>query len=193
VHDEYCEAAAVYMVGQYWDNDHRATLPQAEAEATMGRFVAWERATFPGVLNLPLTDMVQVAQHFYPNLNLTAQVVPVNFGLIEQNLAAGRPVIIPVMTHGLPGGRPIYPTYGAGNVYHVIVLIGYDAPNGKVYTNDAGLREGRALKYSWSTLENAINAQAQTKVDASRIVVPYQQGASMMILQPQIGPASPPA
>ena len=57
VHDEYCEAAAVYMVGQYWNNDHRANLPQAEAEATMGRFVAWERATFPGVLNLPLLDM----------------------------------------------------------------------------------------------------------------------------------------
>ena len=30
VHNEYCEAAAVYMVGQYWNNDHRANLPQAQ-------------------------------------------------------------------------------------------------------------------------------------------------------------------
>lgn len=183
-HQEYCEAAAVYMVGQYWNNDHRQRIPPAEADATMGRMVAWERAAFTGVINLPLSDMVQVAQHFYPNLNLDARVVPVDMGVIEQNLAAGRPVIIPVMTHGAPGGRPIYPTYASGSVYHVIVLIGYDTAKGIVYTNDAGLREGLGLPYAWSTLQAALEAQAHTTVDADGVRVPYQQGTSMLIFQP---------
>jgi hypothetical protein len=184
-HQEYCEAAAVYMVGEYWNNDHRQRIPPAEADATMARMVAWERATFTGVLNLPLSDMGQVAQHFYPSLNLTAREVPVDFGVLQQNLAAGRPVIIPVMTHGGPGGNAIYPTYAAGSVYHVIVLIGYDAAKGIVYTNDAGLREGLGLAYPWSTLVDALQAQARTPVDAEGFRVPYQQGATMLIFQPQ--------
>jgi Peptidase_C39 like family len=184
-HQEYCEAAAVYMVGQYWNNDHRQRIPPAEADAVMGRMVAWERATFPGVINLPLTDMVQVGQHFYPNLNLSAQVVPVDLGVIQQNLADRRPVIIPVMTHGAPGGRPIYPTYAAGSVYHALVLIGYDASRGIVYANDPGLREGLGLAYSWSTLQAALVAQAHTTVDADGVRVPFQQGTSMLIFQPQ--------
>ena len=183
-HQEYCEAAAVYMVGQYWNNDHRQRVPPAEADATMGRIVAWERATFPGVINLPLSDMVQVGQHFYANLNLQAQVVPVDLGVIQQNLAAGRPVIIPVMTHGGPGGRAIYPTYAAGSVYHAIVLIGYDAAKGIVYTNDPGLREGLGLAYTWSTLQSALEAQAHATVDADGVRVPSQQGTSMLIFQP---------
>ena len=192
-HQEYCEAAAVYMVGQYWNNDHRQNLPKAEADAAMGRIVAWERATFPGVMNLPLSDMVQVAQHFYPGLNLSAQEVPVDFGVIQQNLAAGRPVIIPVMTHGGPGGSAIYPTYAAGSVYHVIVLIGYDAAQGLVYTNDSGLREGLGLAYHWPTLLTAIQTQARTTVDVWGHQVPHQQGMTMLTFQPAAPPPSPAA
>jgi hypothetical protein len=190
-HQEYCEAAAVYMVAEYWNNDHRQRIPPAEADATMGRMVAWERATFTGVLNLPLSDMVQVGQHFYPNLNLSAHEVPADLGVLEQNLAAGRPVILPVMTHGGPGGSAIYPTYAAGSVYHAVVLIGYDSARGLVYTNDPGLREGLGLAYHWSTLLTALQTQARTAVDAEGIRVPYQQGATMLIFQPQASPGSP--
>jgi hypothetical protein len=184
-HQEYCEAAAVYMVSQYWNSDHRQRIPPAEADAAMGQMVAWERATFTGVVNLPLADMGQVAQHFYPNLNLDAQVVPVDLAVIQQNLAAGRPVIIPVMTHGAAGGRAIYPTYAAGSVYHVIVLIGYDTSRGIVYTNDPGLREGLGLPYAWSTLQAALETQAHTTVDAHGARVPSQQGTTMLIFQPR--------
>jgi hypothetical protein len=179
-HEEYCEAANIYMVGQYWSGDHRALIPPAEADASMGRIVAWERASFPN-LNLSLDQMRQVGAHFYAGVG--AQVVPIDFGVIQQQLAAGRPVIIPVMTHGGPGGARIYPTYGAQNVYHVITLIGYDAARGIVYTNDPGLREGQGLSYSWATLQAAINAVSTTRVDGSGIPVPYQQGPSMLVFQ----------
>jgi hypothetical protein len=183
-HEEYCEAAAVYMVGQYWANDHRQRVPPAEADASMGRMVAWERASFPAEINLSLSEMAQVGQHFYPAAHLVGQIVPLDLAVIQQNLAQGRPVIIPVMTHGGPGGSAIYRTYSAGNVYHVLVLIGYDAARGIVYTNDAGLREGLGLPYPWSTLQTAVAAQAHATVDAAGARVPAQQGATMLVFHP---------
>jgi hypothetical protein len=182
-HEEYCEAANIYMVGQYWSGDHRARIPPAEADASMGRMVAWERASFPTDINLSLAEMVQVGAHFYGAGGVTGQVVPVDFAVIQQQLAAGRPVIIPVLTHGGPAGSRIYPTYGAQNVYHVITLIGYDAAKGLVYTNDPGLREGQGLAYAWSILQTAITSAANTRVDGSGIPVPYQQGTAMLIFQ----------
>lgn len=176
-HEEYCEAAAVYMVGQYFKGDLRPTIPPAEADAAMGRIVAYERSTFPGVMNLSLADMQQVGANFY---GLHSQVLPLDLHVIEQDLANGLPVIVPVVTHGGPGGSMIYPTYGRKNVYHVIVLVGYDDPQGAVYTNDAGLREGQYLKYPWSTLSTAIAAQANTAVDESGTPVP-RQGRTMLV------------
>jgi hypothetical protein len=178
-HDEYCEAAAVYMVGQFFQGDARATIPPAEADAAMGGIVSWERSTFPGTVNLSLDQMTQVGAHFY---GLKGQVVPVDFQGIERTLASGLPVIIPVMTHGGPGGSRIYPTYGRENVYHVLVLVGYDNARGPiVYTNDAGLREGAGLGYAWGTLAAAVDAQAHTQSDQAGAAVPMQQGASMLI------------
>ena len=176
-HQEYCEAAAVYMVGQYFKGDLRPTIPPAEADAAMGRIVAYERSAFPGVVNLSLADMQQVGTNFY---GLHSQVVPVDLQVIERDLASGLPVIIPVMTHGGPGGSMIYPTYGRENVYHVIVLVGYDDTQAAVYTNDAGLREGQYLKYPWSTLSTAIDAQASTPVDGSGAPDP-RQGRTMLV------------
>jgi Peptidase_C39 like family len=170
-HEEYCEAAAVFMVGQYFRGDARDRVPPAEADASMAQLVAYERKTFRGVLDLPLTAMGTVGAQFY---NLDASVVPVDLDLIEHSLAAGRPVIIPVMTHGANGQR-IAPNYGTVNVYHVIVLTGYDTAKGVLYANDAGFMQGQNYAYSWSTLSAAIDAQAQR----------YSQGRVMLVFSPK--------
>lgn len=175
-HEEYCEAANVYMVGKYFQGDREQRIPAATADKDMGTIVAFERASYSNI-NLSLAEMAQVAGHFY---GLKGDVVPVDFTTIQRNLSQGVPVIVPVMTHGGPAGR-INPGYGAQNVYHVIVLIGYDATQGIVYTNDPGLSTGQALAYNWSTLQAAIQAQGQTQVDGAGVPVP-QQGASMLIL-----------
>ncbi|HEX4215367.1 MAG TPA: C39 family peptidase [Candidatus Dormibacteraeota bacterium] len=176
-HEDYCEAAATYMVGQYFAGDHRANIPPAEADAAMGRIVAWERQNFPGQLNLSLADMIQVGAQFY---GLKGQIVPASFQTIEQETAAGLPVIIPVMTHGGPGNTPIFADYGADNVYHVIVVVGYNAPQHLVVTNDAGVSQGLQLAYQWSVLQTANLAQTQLTVDGSGSAVP-QQGAVMLV------------
>lgn len=179
-HQEYCEAAAVYMVGEYYAGHQypKEYIPPATADAAMASIVAWERQTFPGVVNLPLSDMIQDGQQFY---GMTGSVQPLDLSVIQRDLAQGMPVIIPVMTHGGPGGSMIYPTYGTDNVYHVIVLVGYDQAKGIVYTNDAGLREGQNLAYPWATLQTAVASQAQTAVDASGAKVPSTQGTSMLV------------
>jgi Peptidase_C39 like family len=155
-HEEYCEAAAILMVGQYFRGDTRDRIPPAEADASMGQIVATERRTFPGVLDLPLTDIGAVGNQLY---NLRPAISPVDPDVIERNLAEGRPVIVPVMTHGA-NGQKISPYYGSTNVYHVIVLTGYDAGKGLFYTNDAGFVQGQNFAYPWSTLSTAIDAQA---------------------------------
>lgn len=170
-HQEYCEAAAVFMVGQYFRGDTRDRVPAAEADASMAQMVAYERKTFPNILDLPLTDMANVGTRFY---NLQANVVAVDQEQIERSLAAGRPVIVPVMTHGANGQR-IAPNYGSTNVYHVIVLTGYDSGKGVFYANDAGFMQGQNYAYAWPTLSTAIDAQAQR----------FAQGRVMLIFSPR--------
>ncbi len=155
-HQEYCEAAALLMVSDYFRGDRRATIPPAEADADMAAIVKVERQMFPGILDLPVADVAQVGQRMF---GLQPSVVPLDLSAIERNLAEGRPVIVPVMTHGLAGGAPIAPYYGHANVYHVIVVIGYDATKGVLYTNDAGFMQGQNYAYPWEVLATANAAQ----------------------------------
>jgi hypothetical protein len=170
-HEEYCEAAAVLMVGQYFQHDARDRLPASEADSAMAQLVSYERRTFPGVMDLSVADMGVVGAQFY---SLAPAVVPVDPDVIKRSLAEGRPVIIPVMTHGV-GGQKIAPFYGATNVYHVIVLTGYDSAKDVMYTNDAGFMQGQNYPYSWSTLSTAIDAQSQK----------YPQGRVMLVFSPR--------
>ncbi|MDQ6773600.1 MAG: C39 family peptidase [Candidatus Dormibacteraeota bacterium] len=176
-YEDFCEAAGTLMAGAYWSGDQRAQIPGSEADTRMRAIVAYERASWPGQLNLSLADMGQSATHFF---GLQSQIVPLDLNVIEQQLADGRPVIIPLMTH--VNGAPINPGYGRLPVYHVLVLIGYDKAQGLVYTNDAGLYNGGHLPYRWSTLAAAADYAATLHVDGAGSAVPWQQGRVMLIL-----------
>ena len=99
--------------------------------------------------------------------------MPVDLEQIQRSLANGRPVVIPVMTHGM-GGPGISPNYGSHNVYHVIVVTGYDSAKGLLYTNDAGFQQGQNFAYSWSTLSTAIDAQTRT-VPQGRVMLVFDK------------------
>jgi len=169
-HEEYCEAAALLMVSSYFKGDTRDRLPPAEADSAMGQIVGVERRTFPGVLDLPLTSIGAVGTQLY---GLRPTVAPVDLGEIERNVAEGRPVVVPVMTHGAAGAR-IAPFYGAVNVYHVIVITGYDSAKNLLYTNDAGFTQGQNYAYGWSTLSAAIDAQAQ-RMPQGRVMLVFSR------------------
>jgi hypothetical protein len=172
-HQEYCEAAAVMMVGRYYRGDKFAgdRIPPADADAAMAQIVQWERQQFPGVLDLPLEKVGQTGKNFY---NMTPATTDATLDNVKAALASGKPVLIPVMTHGGPGGGMIAPFYGAVNVYHIIVLTGYDG--GSVYANDAGFSQGQNYKYDWSVLQAAIAAQ-QAKMGQGAIMLTFTPGS----------------
>lgn len=183
-HEEYCEAAAALMVGRYYKglqypNDR---IPPADADSAMGQIVQWERQQWPGVLDLSLDKVAQVGQHFY---DLQPTLQPATLDNVKAALAAGHPVMIPVATHGAPGGRAISPYYSAGNVYHVIVLVGYDG--NFVFANDAGISQGQNYKYDWpNVLEPAMDGQAALRN-------PQTQGRVMLTFTPQAAAAPSPS
>ena len=156
-HEDYCEAAAALMYGAFLRGDHRDVIPAQEADQRMGQIVAWERQSWPGVLNLPLTDVGQVGAHFY---NATPLFDDATLPNIKRVLAQGHPVIIPLMTHGAPGGQKINQYYGTLNVYHVLLITGYGP--GYLVTNDAGIGLGQNWRYTWNVLQSAIQAQVST-------------------------------
>ena len=90
---------------------------------------------------------------------------------VKGELAAGRPVIIPLMTHGAPGGARIAPFYGASNVYHVLLITGYRGTT--LYTNDAGFTQGQNWAYDWSLLESAMDAQ-RVKLGQGRVMLSFR-------------------
>ena len=166
-HENYCEAAALEMVSQYFKGDTRDRIPPAEADSAMGSIVSAERKDFPGVMDLPLTSVASVGTQLF---GLKPTVSPVDLQQIETSLAAGRPVLVPVMTH-LPNGTKIAPFYGNTGVYHVIVITGYDSAKNLLYTNDAGFIQGQNYSYTWSQLSAAIDAQT----------LKYPQGRVMLV------------
>jgi Peptidase_C39 like family len=168
-HQEYCEAAALLMMHQYFSHDGRAVIPKAEADAAMAHIVSVERKTFPGVKDLPLNDIATVGQQLF---GLQPTVEPVDLAKLETYISQGFPVIIPVMTHGANGAR-INGNYGSVNVYHVILVTGYDSGSGLLYTNDAGLMEGQNLRYRWSVLSTAIDAQVP-RLGQGRVMLTFR-------------------
>src|SRR5437660_5259682 len=168
--ENYCEAAALEMVSQYFKGDTRDVIPPAEADSAMGGIAGVERKSFPGVLDLPLTSVASVGTQLF---GLKPTITPVDLGQIETNLAAGRPVIVPVMTH-LPSGTKMAPFYGGTSVYHVILITGYDSTKNLLYTNDAGFVEGHNYSYSWNLLSSGIDAQT-LKYPQGRVMLTFDR------------------
>ena len=167
----YCEAAALLMVSDYFKGDSRDVIPPDEADSGMAGIANVERRDFPGVMDLPLTSVASVGTQLF---GLQPTVAPVDLQVIQRNLAAGRPVIVPVMTH-LPSGAAIASHYGRVPVYHVILITGYDATKNLLYTNDAGFIEGQHYAYSWSLLSSAIDAQT-LKYPQGRVMLVFSKG-----------------
>ena len=73
-------------------------------------------------------------------------------GAIKQEIAAGRPVIIPAAGRKL--GNPFFS--GEGPLYHMLVITGY-TDDGRFITNDPGTRRGEDYIYDEDVLLAAIH------------------------------------
>jgi hypothetical protein len=148
-HQESCEEAALLMYHDFMDGDARPSIPAAEADQALRAMKAWQVSNWGAEVDLSIDRTGQLAQQYY---QYKYQVIPITPDSIKQAIAAGHPVVVPVMTHSLQN-----PHYGPMTVYHEVLIKGYTADG--VVANDAGVQEGKDWFYSWSILLNAIDAQ----------------------------------
>ena len=167
-HEDYCEAAALLMYSAYLSRDQREVIPPNEADSRMTRLVQFERTTYR--TNHPDLTLDQMGYVAHSMFGMTPHVMPASLDAIKHQLAAGRPVIVPVMTHGAPGGQKLAPFYGYMNVYHVLLIKGYDSRN--LYTNDAGFMQGENYAYTWPWLAAAIDSQS-AKMHQGRVMLVF--------------------
>ncbi|HKB18798.1 MAG TPA: C39 family peptidase [Candidatus Dormibacteraeota bacterium] len=150
-HQESCEAANLTMLSLYWQHDQSVVIDPHAADDLIRQIDGWKSQP-----DLNDTMMGQLAQQ---HLGYTYSLLPNDPGVIAQQLAAGRPLLAEVRTHGL--GNPHYPGYSshfeqAGwSVPHFVTIIGYD--NTGVWLNDPGISWGRGYHITYAQLTHAID------------------------------------
>lgn len=152
VHEESCEEAAIYMYRAYLEGIQYPLnrISETEADTAFRAMKTWQVAHYGKEPDLTMTALGAFVQSYYgytPTVkkDITAEDIKVA-------IAAGHPVIVPVMTHSLLNSM-----YGPVSVYHVLLIKGYDATG--VITNDAGVGNGPDHHYTWEILWQAIDAQ----------------------------------
>jgi hypothetical protein len=150
-HQESCEAANLTMLVAYWQHDTSVVIDPNAADATIRQIDSWKPA--PDLNDTMLGDLAQ--QHF----GYSYRLVPNDPEVIAEQLAAGRPLLAEVRTHGL--GNPHYPGYTGHyeqtgwSVPHFVLIIGYD--DSGVWLNDPGISWGRGYHISYAQLAHAID------------------------------------
>jgi uncharacterized protein YvpB len=150
-HQESCEAATLTMLLNYWRHDPSVVIDPGIADGMINQIDSWKP-------QLDLNDkmMADLAEQRW---GLTSQIVPNDPKVIATQLAAGRPLIAEVRTHGL--GNPRYPGYSnhfeqqGYSVPHFVLIIGYDSTG--VFLNDPGISLGRGYHISYAQLAHAID------------------------------------
>ncbi len=150
-HQESCEAANLAMLVGYWHRDSSVVIDPHEADATIRQIDSWKPA--PDLNDVMLGELAQ--QHFGYGYRL----LPNDPQVIAEQLAAGRPLLAEVRTHGL--GNPRYPGYSSHyeqtgwSVPHFVLIIGYDGTG--VWLNDPGISWGRGYHITYAQLAHAID------------------------------------
>ncbi len=147
-HDEFCEEAAVLMVGRYWKN--LGIKDKADAEAALQEIKTWEIDNLGFYYDTTAAETATILTGMY---GLTYDLVEdPTVATIKRAVASGKPVIVP--TDGRALGNPNFRS--PGPVYHNLVIKGY-TDDGKFITNDPGTRKGADYVYEESIVMNAMH------------------------------------
>ena len=150
-HQESCEAATLSMLVSYWRHEPAVVIDPKIADGMIAAIDSWKPQ--PDLTDTLMGDLAQ--QHW----GYSYQIVPNDPNMIATQLAAGRPLIAEVRTHGL--GNPRYPGYSSHfeqqgwSVPHFVLIIGYDSTG--VFLNDPGISWGRGYHVTYAQLSHAID------------------------------------
>ncbi|PIS05592.1 MAG: hypothetical protein COT81_00315 [Candidatus Buchananbacteria bacterium CG10_big_fil_rev_8_21_14_0_10_42_9] len=172
VHEETCEEASMKMVQAYFaGEDISAHL----MEQSLISQVKWQEQNGYGV-DLTADEVKHILENYF---NLKAEVTPnIDAISLKNYLTQGKLIIVPAAGREL--GNPYFS--GAGPIYHMLVIRGYDQTH--FITNDPGTKRGEGYRYKYQTLINAIHdwprhlENDQGKVSASQIL----QGQKVVVI-----------
>lgn len=170
-HQESCEAANLTMLVSYWNHDSSVVLDPHSADNMIRQIDSWKPQP-----DLNDTMMGQLAQQHW---GYDYRLLPNTPQVIAQQLAAGRPLLAEVRTHGL--GNTHYPGYSSHyeqqgwSVPHFVLIIGYDSSG--VWLNDPGISWGRGYHISYAQLAHAIDDLDQHHPNLS-------QGQVLLLIAP---------
>jgi hypothetical protein len=152
IHENSCEEAAILMYHYFLDklSVPGTVIPAQNANIELTKMVDWQKSHYGREKDLTLTETGQLAKDYYGyNFEVKKNITADD---IKLAISEGHLVVVPVMTQSLQNSH-----YSAGNVYHELLIKGYDSTG--VITNDAGVKEGENWHYTWEILWNAIDAQ----------------------------------
>lgn len=146
-YDEACEEASLIIVRHYLEG---TTLNADVMDADIKTMVAFE--TSKGLpIDIDMHELASVAEEMFGYDTEVVEGNDVTIERIQQELAAGNPVILPLAGQDI--GNPNYT--GDGPPYHVLVVLGYDGKN--FITHDVGTRNGKNYVYRKEVLMSAIH------------------------------------
>jgi Peptidase_C39 like family len=174
-HQESCEAANLTMLHLYWQKDGSVVIDPHAADASIATIDSWKPAA-----DLDDTQVGELAKQHW---GYAYRLVPNDPQVIAQQLAAGRPLLAEVRTHGL--GNSHYPGYSnhyeqtGWSVPHFVTIIGYDSAG--VWLNDPGISWGRGYHITYAQLTHAID-------DLDQHHPALSQGQVLLLIAPEERP-----
>ncbi|KKR18312.1 MAG: hypothetical protein UU65_C0002G0253 [candidate division CPR2 bacterium GW2011_GWC1_41_48] len=169
VHEESCEEAALLMYHYFLegqtDFNGSSVIEQHGAANDMLAMKNWQVKNYGREPDLTIEAWSKFAQEYYGYKPQTFKNITKED--IKKEIAAGHPVVVPVITHALEN-----PHYGRQPSYHVLIIKGYK-PEG-IITNDPGVKEGENYFYTWDILFSAIDAQTSKMGQGREMAVIYK-------------------
>lgn len=144
---EACEEASALMVHFYFE---KKTFTKESADKEIKKLVDFQTKKYGFYKDSTADETARFIKDYWKYKKV--RVLPATIDAIKQELAAGRPVIIPAAGRLL--GNPNFRR--PGPLYHMLVIKGY-TKDGKFITNDPGTRRGANYVYDQKAIMNAIH------------------------------------
>lgn len=148
---ESCEEASLYMVHAYYQGVGDGSIDPDTAEAELKKIAEFEKELFGYYEDTTAAQTGTLAEMFYGYGTFELIENP-TVDQIKEQVAAGRPVIVPAAGREL--GNPFFTA--PGPIYHMLVIRGY-TQDGRFITNDPGTKHGQAYLYTFDTIMNALH------------------------------------